>query len=254
MKIQHKSFDKLVQYSNAKNHQGLHMPIMLTGPAGSSKSQAAEHLAEHLGLRYGYMAGSQQLTKSDMLGYRSPTGDTVDSLLGEFYRDGGLFVIEELDAINSNILLNLNTLIAGSSGWFAGRMVKRHPDFRILATANTYGGSNEAYNARTKLDASTMSRFLRLDWGLDEDLEASLLNQPELSDVIKTARKEMAIRGFELSMRDVLSYQSLLHIGIPYEEAAESTVLREVDASQRAEFIKTLFIKEPSKEPLTLNI
>ncbi len=67
MRLEHKLYKRLLQYSNAKNHQGLHMPIMLTGEAGTSKSQAVEHLAEDLGLCYGYMAGSQQLTKSDLL-------------------------------------------------------------------------------------------------------------------------------------------------------------------------------------------
>jgi len=250
---EHKRFTDLLQYSNAVNHDGLHMPIMLTGPAGTAKSQAAEHLAETLGLNYGYMAGSQQLTKSDMLGYRSPDGKIIDSLLGQFYQQGGVFVIEEIDAINNNILLNLNTAIAGHRGYFAGRMVERHPDFRLIATANTYGGSDDNYNARTKLDASTMSRFLRLEWELDEQLETDLLDNLRIDEAIKRTREELRKRGYELTMRDALSYKALLEVWIGYESAAASTILREVDPSQRPELLSYVKVVLPKSEPIELS-
>ena len=251
-KLRHKQFDKLIQYSKARNHSGIRMPIMLTGMAGTAKSQGAEHLAEKLELRFGYMAGSQQLTKSDMLGYKSPNGDVIDSLLGDFYQNGGLFVIEEIDAINANILLNLNTAIAGEQGYFAGRMIKRHKDFLLVSTANTYGGSTEAYNARTKLDASTMSRFLRVDWELDEKLESDIIDDQFLDETIKKTRKAMVEFDYYLSMRDVLSYQSLVNIGVDYTEAATSTILREVEENDRVEFIKLLKVERPSNEKLVL--
>jgi len=251
--LRHKNFEKLFLYSGARNQSGLRMPLLMTGEAGTAKSQAAEQLAERLNMRFGYMAGSQQLTKSDMLGYRAPSGDIVDSLLGDFYQNGGLFVLEEMDAVNANILLNLNTAIAGSNGYFAGRMVKRHPDFVMVATANTYGGSTEDYNARTKLDASTMSRFLRVEWDLDEKLETDILKDDLLDETIKVTRKDMYEKGYALSMRDVLSYQSLLNIGIDYTEAARSTILREVETEQRNSFMVKLKVKRPSKEPISLS-
>ena len=252
MRLEHTNYPRLTQYSGAKTRDGLHMPIMLTGSAGTSKSMAAEHLAEDLGLRYGYIAGSQQLTKSDLLGYRAPSGDIVDSIVGDYYQNGGLLVIEEIDAINANILLNLNTAIAGRNGYFAGRMVKRHENFRLIATANTYGGSNENYNARTKLDASTMSRFLRLEWELDEGLETNLLGDMYLDTSIKKTREMMKTRGYELSMRDVLSYQSLINIGIHHHEAAYSTLLREVEGVERKDYHDCLEVKRPSKEPIKM--
>ncbi len=132
-------------------------------------------------------------------------------------------------------------------------MVKRHKDFRLVATANTYNGSTEDYNARSKLDSATMSRFVRLEWELDEQLETDILSDGLLDDTIKQARKDMKDRGYKLSMRDVLSYQSLLNIGVDYEEAAESTILREVDEYQRKDFMKTLKVKRPSKTPINIS-
>ena len=250
----HREFPKLVQYNRARNVEGLRMPIILTGPAGSAKSKGAEQLADKLGMRFGYIAGSQQLTKSDMLGYKSPNGDVIDSLLGDFYQNGGVFVLEEMDAINGNILLNINTAIVSNNGYFAGRMVKRHKDFILIATANTYGGSTEDYNARTKLDESTMSRFLRIEWLLDEILETGLLKDELLDKSIKLTRSAMREAGYTLSMRDVLSYKSLLEIGVEYIDASYSTVLRAVDDNRRAEFVSGLLIQRPSKDEIVMDV
>jgi cobaltochelatase CobS len=251
-RYEHKDYDKLVLYSKAVSVDGHHMPILLTGPAGTSKSKAAEHLAEDLKLRFGYLPMNQQTTKSDMLGYLSPSGDAVLSLFADFYINGGVFVLEELDAANSNILLALNAAIAGTQGYFAGKMYKKHKDFHLIATANTYGGSNSSYTARTKLDASTLSRFIRLEWNLDEDLETHLVASGEIDKVIKASRNKLKEYGLELSMRDALSFTSLINIGIASEEAAASTLLREIEPEIREYFKELLVIRIAKKEKLEL--
>jgi len=240
--MQHKEYNKLVKYTEARNAEGLRLPIMLIGEAGSSKSKSAEILAGELGLKFGYLPMTQQTTVSGLLGFRTPDGKISDSLLGKFYKEGGVFVLEECDAGNKNTLLALNAAIAGSHGVFAGRMVKRHKDFVLIATANTYGSTDSGYSSRSKLDTSFLTRFLVIKWGLDEELETSIINNEELDNIVKSARKEMFKLGYEnLSMRDALSYKALVDIGIDNKEAAESTMFREVDGSQLNGIVSKLF-------------
>jgi len=253
-KLRHKSFEKLLKFSKAINIDGYHMPIILTGPAGTSKSRAAEDLAEELGLPFGYLPMNQQTTKSDLLGFISPNGDAVMSLFGKFYTKGGVFVLEEMDAANNNVLLAINAAIAGDQGFFAGKMHKRHKDFVLVATANTYGGSDEEYIARSKLDASTLSRFIRLDWELDTDLEAKLINDSYIVKVITDVREKLKHYGLVLSMRDALTYTMLIGIGLESEEAAASTLLRELDKETREDFVEVLKIDRPSTEPLEVEL
>lgn len=252
--IKHKLYDTLQKYAGARDHKNRLHPIILTGPASTGKSNACEQLAEELGMNFSYMACNQQMTKSDLIGFKTPNGDAVDTLFTKAYSEGGIFVLEEIDAANPNVLLTLNTAIAGDTGSFSSGIVKRHPDFLLVATANTYGGSTEQYSARAKLDASTLSRFLKLEWEFDEDLEAVILNHKRIHSAVKTLRREMFNRGYELLMRDVISYKSLLNIGIDYKDAARSTVIREMDENQHSKLLDILYVKPLSTTPITYTI
>jgi cobaltochelatase CobS len=54
-------------------------------------------------------------------------------------------------------------------------MVKRHADFRCVASANTYGrGPDRAYVGRQALDAAFMDRFTVITIEVDEALEECL--------------------------------------------------------------------------------
>lgn len=252
--IKHKLYDNLMAYAGARDHKGRRLPIILTGPASTGKSNACEQLAEELGMGFSYMACNQQMTKSDLIGFKTPNGDAVETLFTKAYTQGGIFVLEEMDAANPNVLLTLNTAIAGDTGSFATGIVKRHPDFLLVATANTYGGSTEQYSARAKLDASTLSRFLKIEWAFDEALEAIIVNNVRFHTAVKNLRKEMHNRGYELLMRDVISYHSLVKIGIPYEDAAKSTVIRESENNAHSKLLEILYVKPISKEPLVFTV
>jgi cobaltochelatase CobS len=55
---------------------------------------------------------------------------------------------------------------------FADGMVTAHPDFRLVATGNTYGtGGDRQYVGRQALDAATLDRFVTIDVPVDEQLE-----------------------------------------------------------------------------------
>ena len=248
--IRHFMQDELRMFADAKNHKGVRIPVLLTGDASTGKSEAAEILANELGLSYSYVACNSQMTKSELLGYRTPGGEDVDTLFTTAYVEGGVFVLEELDAASPNVILAINTAIAGVNGAFGGRMVKRHQDFVLIATTNTYNGANDKYTARGKLDESTLSRFGKLEWNLDENLEKLILSHDRLHSKIQETRLELQQRGHALLMRDVISYKAYLDSNIPYKKAADATILRNIVENQKDDFYELLFLKVVSKTPL----
>src|SRR6185437_6887535 len=54
-------------------------------------------------------------------------------------------------------------------------MVKRHDDFRCVASANTYGsGPDRQFVGRQAIDAATLDRFEMVDVQVDQALEEAL--------------------------------------------------------------------------------
>jgi hypothetical protein len=86
-----------------------------------------------------------------------------------------------------------------------------------------------------------MSRFLKLKWDLDEELERNLIEDKDLSDIIKSIRTELHSRQYDLFMRDVLNFKALLKINIKLKEAAKSTIFREINDDAVIEKLLKLF-------------
>lgn len=151
--------------------------VMLVGPAGSGKTTACEKVAQALGLKFyatGAIASEYKLT-----GFINAQGGIVSTAFRKAFEDGGLFLFGETDASFPNALLTFNTALANDWMDFPDGMVKRHPDFRVVADANTFGtGADRLYVGRNQLDAASLDRYAVLDWGYDEALEASLLGLP----------------------------------------------------------------------------
>jgi len=175
--IQHNKFETLFRIASVKvgdeGKQHRPLDVMLIGPAGSGKTTACHAVADALGIEFYAFSVGMQTTKSDLLGYMDAMGHYIASVLFKAYRDGGLFLLDEVDAGNSNVLTILNAMLANGSYIFPnGERVSRHEDFVCFAAANTYGlGGDRAYIGRNQLDAATLDRFVSVDFGYDEALE-----------------------------------------------------------------------------------
>ena len=140
--------------------------VLLVGPSGSGKTTVGVEYAESKGLEYVIQQGSAQLAVADLLGYKSiikfdakASNDDlyVPSLLRDAVENGKVFILDEIDACNPNTLLCLNALKL-KEVQFPDKLVKVHPDFRFIATANTLV-EDEDYNGRSAMDKATLSRF-----------------------------------------------------------------------------------------------
>ena len=182
---------------------GSGLNVMITGQAGTGKTKSAEQVAEALGLAFYCMSVGSQTSKSDLLGYMDANGKYVSTIFRQAYEKGGVFVMDEIDAGNSNVLIVLNSALSNGLCAFPDDMVKKHDDFRFVATANTYGnGADRVYVGRNQLDGATLDRFATIDWKIDEKLETAITPQGKYKDlwlaIVRGVRKEVEKHGLRM--------------------------------------------------------
>lgn len=210
--------------------------VMMVGPAGTGKSRIAKQAAEALGLDYADMSVSPMTSKSDILGHMTADG-YVRSLYRDAYEYGRLFHFDEIDKGHPGVLALINAGVAGDSMAFPDGMVQRHPDFRCVASANTYGrGPDRTYAGSQQLDAATLDRFAVESIAVDEALESSIchsvgLDATRVTDVLDYVRKlranaEAKRMAVVISPRASLGMCKLLAAGRTWNDAVEARVRR----------------------------
>ena len=98
---QHKQFFELLSWIEAGC-----FPFLI-GPAGSFKTSAAAKAAEALGRPFHMDSMSEGKTPFDLLGFNDATGKPVHTELRKAWQHGGLFLCDEMDAGNANVLPHL---------------------------------------------------------------------------------------------------------------------------------------------------
>lgn len=178
-------FQRVLKLAQARKN------TLLVGPAGCGKTFMAEKVAEALDLQFSAVSCTAGMGESELKGWLLPIGSGgkfsyVSSQFVERYENGGVFLLDEIDAADPNVLVFINQALANGSFFLAHRydnpQVKRHKDFICIAAANTYGhGADMMYVGRNQLDAATLDRFrsgiVAMDYS--DEVEASLIH-PEV--------------------------------------------------------------------------
>jgi len=199
----HPAFERVVELAQARKN------IFLPGPSGSGKSHLARQVAEALGLQFGSISCSAGMSESQLLGRMVPYGESGQfKFLGtqflDCYENGGVFLFDEIDAADSNVLLVINSALANGHLSVPSRhdnpVAKRHPDFVCMAAANTWGrGADRQYVGRNELDESTLDRFrigcVPMDY--DESLERQLCPDNDLYNRLAGYRRQIEANRLE---------------------------------------------------------
>lgn len=215
------------------------VPVYLAGPAGSGKTTLAKQVAGALALSCNIMSFCAQTSKSDLLGFIDATGHYQTSSFRHTFENGGLFLFDEIDAANPNILTLLNCAIANRECTFPDRPekpVKASENFRVIAAANTLGrGGRGDYTGRLQLDAATLDRFAVIECEYDESLERIISGNENWTRRVQSIRAAVAVAGERLliSPRASINGARLLAAGMKEDDVEELVIWRGVNRDVR---------------------
>lgn len=254
--LKHKQLEQLITYAAMRLHP------LLVGMAGTGKTHAGQQTAEALGLPFYAMSVGAQTSKSDIIGYQDASGRYVRTHFRDAYEKGGVFLMDEIDAGNANVLIQINAALSNGLCAFPDKMVTRHEDFVFIASANTFGnGANRQYVGRNQLDAATLDRFALIEWFIDDELEANLavgLNGKAWYMAVRAARDYVAEKNIRalVSPRATQKGSKLLDVGQGLEEVIHATLLGSVPEDKKPDVIQvatTIFNKFASEVPSKLS-
>jgi len=218
------------------------IPAYIVGGAGSGKTTKVIHLAQEFKLSYYSISVSGQTSKSDLFGFVDAGGKYRPSLFRIAYEKGGVFLMDEIDAGNANVIVSINQAIGNKvCGFPDGKMIPQHKDFVFIASGNTVGtGANKDYIGRNALDGASLDRFIEISWKYNEELESSIATNPYWVKRVQTIRKVVSELGIRLivSPRASINGSLLINDGIELSEVEESAVFKgQVDSMTKQKII-----------------
>ncbi len=231
----HPNFPLLLRMAQARDADGYHVNIFLSGEASSGKTTACKQLAKALERKW-YFNGAISMPH-EMLGFIDAAGNYHRTPFRDAYEHCGVYTFDEVDRSDPVALLAVNPHLANGVATFPDGQIKRHEDCLIICTANTWGtGANADYCGATKLDAAFLSRFpARLSWNIDKAFEVAIAGNESWAQRVQAARARAQAAGLKvmIDVRMTLAGAALIACGLSAEEAAEATYLANITLEQR---------------------
>ena len=184
--IFHKMFDKVLKLVD------MNLPVMLTGGAGAGKNFMLEQVANALGLDFYYTSTITQEYK--LTGFIDGGGKYHETEFYKAFTQGGVFMLDEIDASIPECLVILNGAIA--NGYFdfpTGREIANE-NFRVVCAGNTVGlGADLVYTGRNVLDGATLDRFVLVEIDYDSRIEENLCQDEDLRNFLYDVRHSVKV-------------------------------------------------------------
>ena len=197
----HSKFDTVMKFVSANE------PVFLTGPAGSGKNVICKQVAKSLGLDFYFSNAVTQEYK--LTGFTDANGVYHETQFYKAFKNGGVFMLDEMDASIPEVLIILNAAIANRYFDFPAPIgyVEANENFRVVAAGNTYGhGADYEYVGRSQLDAASLDRFAMVRIDYDSRIEeACACGNMELLRFCRAFRKASQKSGLHV----IVSYRAI---------------------------------------------
>lgn len=138
---------------------------MLVGPAGTGKTYMVADIAERLKVPFYKYSCSRDSSVHDLIGYKQPVSETyLETVFLKAYEHGGVFLVDEYDAMSGDMALFFNGIADGSKFISIPHrdvqpIAKKHADFFLVMCGNTWGKGSVDYSGRDFQDMALMDRF-----------------------------------------------------------------------------------------------
>lgn len=217
--------NKHQEFANSMRTLLLFKKLLLVGPTGSGKTTIAGQIAKELKLNYAKYSCNDESTKYELTGFERLDGSYLEPDFINLYKNGGVFLVDEYDAMPNSMALFFNGIIDDSSEIylpFKGETITKHKDFYIIFSGNTHGTGSFEYNAREAQDKALLDRLKMCKVWIDYD--------PVLEKIIAGAyyaqlialRKNLTKIGYYLSTRNMADIvKHCKGIKVPIAESIE---------------------------------
>jgi hypothetical protein len=212
-------------------------PIMLVGPAGCGKTTIGQQVSIALQLPF-YITSTVNDTH-ELAGFVDGYGKYHRRPFRDAFEFGGIWVPDEIDAWDASALLAANSALANGYSVFPDSPVPvtRHPNFRVVATANTFGhGADRIYIGRNELDAATLDRFATINVDYDLQLERQFANgNIEWLQYVWKIRKAVTEKKIRhvVSSRAIIMGSAALQAGIERKDVEEIYLFKGMSTKDR---------------------
>lgn len=245
--VQHDKFETVLKF--VANNE----PVFLTGPAGSGKNVLCQQVAKALGLNFYFSNAVTQEYK--ITGFTDAMGVFHESQFYKAFKNGGVFMLDEMDASIPEVLVILNAAIANRYFDFPAPIgyVEAHPDFRVIAAGNTFGlGADYEYVGRNQLDMASLDRFamVKIDYSEAIEMNVSLGD----SDLVKFAR-DFRQASKKADVRVILSYRAIGRIAkmkniMPLNEVLKTCLVKGMEKDDLNMIVKEMQVNNQYKQCL----
>jgi len=183
--------------------------VVLVGPTGCGKTHLAMQVAKGRKQSFNMISCSIGVTESSIFGSREPNDKGgfryVMSPFATAYREGGVFLWDEVDALDPNVFLSVNAPLSNGElhppKAFGMQPIKKHDDFICLLAANTYGnGADREYVGRNQLDAASLNRLTVIEMDYDDAVEYKLATSVAGSEL--GGKLAERLHGYRRRLRD----------------------------------------------------
>ncbi len=161
-------------------------PLYIFGPTGCGKTSCVKQIVRKLNYPVYEITGHNRLEFPEMVGHHTIQDGNMHFAYGPLalaMKHGGVFMINEIDLLDPATAAGLNSVLDGAPLTIpenGGEIIKAHPLFKFIATANSNGAGDQTgmYQGILRQNIAFLDRFVLVEAGyLTSDIETELVKK-----------------------------------------------------------------------------